>query len=163
MENYKAVDEKYGDGMGFIAPMDEYRLSIPVKDIVERLKISYEDYETVITQALRDKTVKPDENNDMEDCLVMAENTRLFYNEKTYLKRISLKENNPLLYDAILILLAALVSIITTIGVGEWQRKKDLSDQDKINLRQDSTINNLKNLLNSIQVKDTLKSVDSGN
>ena len=157
MENYKEVDAKYGDGdgMGFIAPIDEHRLSIPVKEIIKRLKISNDDYETAITQAFRDKTVKHDETNDMEDCLVMAENTRIYYNERTYLKRINFKESHPLLYDICLIAFGAAFSTFITIVGGSLQGK-DHQEQDKINLRQDSTINSLKSLLHAIEKKDSI-------
>lgn len=154
IENYNEVNEKYGDGQGFISPEDEHRISIPVNTIIERLKMSYQDFDRVITKALKDKALKYDTTHDFEECITLAENTRLFYNEEMYLNQKSnWKEKHPFLYDIILILVTAFISVITTLSVAKFQRVKEQDEQNKIDIRQDSLINKLADSLKVIQMK----------
>lgn len=158
VENYRYADEKYGDGQGFFLPQDEYRLAVSVTDIINLLKISYKDYEQSITKAIRDKSVKYDTTIETEDCLTIAENTFLYYNERTYLnQKNQWKEKYPFLYDVILILTASSVSVITTITISKFQNQKEQKEQDEINSRQDSVIRSIENSIKSVQIKDSIK------
>ena len=158
VENFRYVDDKYGEGQGFILPQDEHRLGIPINTIIERLGISYQDYDQSITKAIRDKAIKYDPTNDTEDCLTIAENTFLFYNERTYLnQKNQWREKYPFLYDVALIVIASFVSIIATILISKFQNQKEQKEQIEVNNRQDSVIQSLQNTIKSIQVKDSIR------
>ena len=144
VENYNAVQEKYGDGDGFIFPMDEDKIPIPVNTIIDRLKLSYKDFDTVITKAIRDKSLKYDDTNEVEQCITLAENSLLFYKERFYLNQKSeWKDRNPFAYQIIIILITAFVSIITTLSIAKFERRTESREQNKIDTHQDSLINNL--------------------
>lgn len=157
VDNYQEVDEKYGEGQGFFLPSEEHRLGIPINTIVEKLKIPYHDYDQAVTKAYRDKTVKRDDTNDVEECLTIAENTFLYYYERIYLNQKSQwKEKYPLLYDLIIIIVTAIISIITTVLISKYQRQKDQEEQNQTNMRQDSIIKTLQNALKEINTKEPI-------
>lgn len=157
VENYRDVDEKYGEGQGFFLPSEQHRLGIPINTIVEKLNISHQDYDEAITKAFRDHAVQHDKTNDVEDCITIAENTFLYYNERIYLNQKSQwKEKYPLLYDLIIIIVTAIISIIATVLISKYQRHKDQEEQNQINMRQDSIIKTLQNSLKEINTKEPI-------
>lgn len=144
VENFNAVKEKYGDGDGFIFPMYEDKIPIPVNIIMDRLKISYNDFDNVITKSIRDEALKYDDTNDAQQCITLAENTLLLYKEKFYLNQKSeWKDRNPFAYQIIIILITAFVSVLTTLSIAKFQRRTQSREQSKIDIRQDSLINKL--------------------
>ncbi len=157
VENYRQIEQKFGEYAGFIAPMYEEYLLVPVSTITKQLKISYEDFEKVATKASKDKTIKFDENAEGE-CVTLGENTFLFYNEEIYLnQKDKWKDKHPFLYDIILILVTAFISVVTTLAVAKLQYTKEQEEQVQINNRQDSPINKLTNSIKVIQDSKTPK------
>ena len=156
VDNYYEVEAKHGDGFGSVDPMWESELDVPVSLIVAKLKISYRDFDTVLSQAIRDKAIKYGTSDETQDCLTIASNTFLYYNERIYLnKGPKFKEKYPFVYDLIVIIITAAVSIATTLFVSRFQREKDQDFQAKKNAQQDSIITELKKTIITYKQQDS--------
>lgn len=143
VENYNTVLAKYGENDDSLPPMYYEKKKIPINLILESTKVSYADLKQASTKAIRDKAYKFTENKEHEECCNIAENTFYYYDEDIYLKeskwyqRDIWKTTWPLLF-------AGVISLITTLLVQSIKKKEYKTEQNKIDKRQDSLINELK-------------------
>ena len=125
-------------------------VKIPINLILESAKVSYADLKQASTKAIKDKAYKFTENKEHEEYCDIAKNTFLYYNEDIYLKQSKWYQRD--IWKKIwLLLFAGFISLITTLVV-QWINKKEYkTEQNKIDKRQDSLINELKDSINFIK------------
>ncbi|MEO6869221.1 MAG: hypothetical protein ABI168_06230 [Ginsengibacter sp.] len=150
VENYEILLDKYGENGNFLPPMYSDNVKIPINLILESAKVSYADLKQASTKAIKDKAYKFTENKEHEECCDIAKNTFLYYNEDIYLKQSKWYQRD--IWKKIwLLLFAGFISLITTLVV-QWINKKEYkTEQNKIDKRQDSLINELKDSINFIK------------
>jgi hypothetical protein len=109
VEKYKIIEKTYGEN-GWLSPMYEKKLQIPISEIIDKLNISWDSFDAAYSKALKEKSYECVENDNHVHCCTIWENTFLHYNEKKYLK-----ENSESRYKIWSPILGAIVGSIFTL------------------------------------------------
>ena len=132
IDNAYEMEVKYGSP--YLEPMDKHLFEIEKSDIMEKLNITYRELEEASTRAYSDKaykTVYIDQDHSTES-MILGENGRIFYNEKTYQREGQYFFHKEDFWKAIILgLIATIISVVINYFVKDSQGKDIKARQAK--------------------------------